>query len=59
MADYSLKEINMSGLMGMETTNKLMSTDYPIGIGLIALGVTCIGVIIKWKYKSSNKKRRQ
>ena len=58
IASYSLNDVNIEDRSLTEQRNALISTDYPIGVGFVALGVTCIGIIIIWKYKSSNKKRR-
>ena len=59
IASYSLNDVDIEGRSLTEQRNVLISTDYPIGVGFVALGITCIGTVIIWKYKSSNKKHRQ
>ena len=55
---YSLIDVIPRKLSWMEQQNLLLSTDYPFGTGLFAVGVTCIIIfVVIWKRKSSQKKR--
>ena len=56
---YSVKPEYFLGRSWMESQNALWETDYHIGLGVLSLGLTCFLMIVVWKRKSSNEKRRK
>ena len=59
VSNIALDSIDTTALSPMEFQNKVMSTDYPIGIGFTALGATCILIVFVWKAKMSRQKLRE
>lgn len=59
ISNVALDSIDPSGLSEMEFQNKVMSSDYPLGIGITALGATCFGIAWLWNYISSKQKRTE
>jgi len=52
-----LQKVVPRQLSWMEEQNVLLlSTDYPIGVGLASVGVSLIISVIVWKHKSSQRK---
>ena len=56
ISNVALDDIDTTGLSEIEFQDKVMSTNYPFGIGLTALGATCILIVFVWKAKSSKQK---
>ena len=56
ISNIALDSIDTTALSPMEFQNKVMSTDYPLGISFTAMGATCILIVFVWKAKTQRMK---